>query len=307
MRILVTGASGLLGINLCHEAAPHHAVTGVVNRNLIRTTRFPVVSCDLLEEGALERLLEQTQPEAIIHSAALALVDECEHHPDLAWELNARLPGRLAALTAGSGIHLLHISTDAVFGGQRGSYTEEDETRPLGVYARTKRAGETAVLEADPQAAVARVNLFGWSLTGKRSLSEFFFYNLKAGKPVQGFTDVFFCPLLVNDLALVLVQMLAAKLSGLYHAVGSQCTSKYEFGRELAQRFRLDESIIRPASLDDGGLTAPRSPRLTLENTKLTRALHSPILGFSTGLDRLYQLYQQGYPQQLFSLRSTGE
>jgi dTDP-4-dehydrorhamnose reductase len=214
-----------------------------------------------------------------------------------------RLPGRLAALTAGSGIHLLHISTDAVFDGQRGGYTEEDETRPLGVYAHTKREGETAVLAADPQAAVVRVNLFGWSLTGKRSLSEFFFYSLKAGKPVKGFTDVFFCPLLANDLTQVLVQMLTARLSGLYHAVGSQCTSKYEFGHELAQRFGLDESLIQPASLDQAGLTAPRSPRLTLENTKLTQALHSPIPGFSTGLDRLYQLYQQGYPQTLLSLR----
>jgi dTDP-4-dehydrorhamnose reductase len=89
MRILVTGASGLLGINLCLEAAPHHAVTGVVNRNLIQTDSFLIVRCDLLEDGALERLLEETQPEAIIHCAALALVDACEHQPDLAWDLNA--------------------------------------------------------------------------------------------------------------------------------------------------------------------------------------------------------------------------
>jgi len=305
MRILVTGASGLLGLNLALEAAKDHTVFGQVNSHSLRFSPFTVLEADLLAPGAgdcgatLDRLLEQAQPDWVIHCAALAIVDACEADPARARKLNTEVPGKLAELVARGGARLVHISTDAVFDGQRGGYIEEDEPNPLGVYAHTKLDGERAVAQANPQAIIARVNLHGWSLSGKRSLSEFFFYNLRAGKPVLGFTDVFFCPLLVNDLAHILVKMLAADLNGLYHVVSSDCISKYEFGIALARRFGLEERLISPASVASGGLKAARSPNLTLRTEKLASALRQPLPGISTGLEGLYTLYQQGYPQKL--------
>ena len=305
MRILVTGASGLLGLNLALEAAKDHTVFGQVNSHSLRFSPFTVLEADLLAPGAgdcgatLDRLLEQAQPDWVIHCAALAIVDACEADPARARKLNTEVPGKLAELVARGGARLVHISTDAVFDGQRGGYIEEDEPSPLGVYARTKLDGEGAMAQANPQAIIARVNLHGWSLSGKRSLSEFFFYNLQAGKPVLGFTDVFFCPLLVNDLAHILVKMLAADLNGLYHVVSSDCISKYEFGIALARRFGLEERLISPASVASGGLKAARSPTLTLRTEKLANALRQPLPGISTGLEGLYTLYQQGYPQKL--------
>lgn len=305
MRILVTGASGLLGLNLALEAAKDHTVFGQVNSHSLRFSPFTVLEADLLAPGAgdcgatLDRLLEQAQPDWVIHCAALAIVDACEADPARARKLNTEVPGKLAELVARGGARLVHISTDAVFDGQRGGYIEEDEPNPLGVYAHTKLDGERAVAQANPQAIIARVNLHGWSLSGKRSLSEFFFYNLRAGKPVLGFTDVFFCPLLVNDLAHILVKMLAADLNGLYHVVSSDCISKYEFGIALARRFGLEERLISPASVASGGLKAARSPTLTLRTEKLANALRQPLPGISTGLEGLYTLYQQGYPQKL--------
>jgi dTDP-4-dehydrorhamnose reductase len=298
-RILITGASGLLGLNTALEAAADYEVFGQVNSHLLRTTTFQVVQVDLLAPGAAERLLEQTRPDWVIHCAALANVDACETNPSLAAQTNIEVPRKLAQLVARGGARLLHVSTDAVFDGQRGDYTEKDTPNPLGVYARSKLQAEAAVLEANPQAIVARVNLFGWSLTGKRSLAEFFFNQLSAGERCQGFTDVFFCPLLANDLGRLFIKMLQADLSGLYHTVGSECASKYEFGQRLARRFGLDASLIAPASVHDFGLKAARSPNLTLRTGKLAAALGEPIPSLSTGLERFYTLYQQGYPQFL--------
>jgi dTDP-4-dehydrorhamnose reductase len=314
MRILITGASGLVGINLALEAArlglaqanqgggPGDEVYGVANSRSLRTSAFRIVQADLLAPGEMERLLDQLQPDWVINCAALAVVDACENDPDLAYRLNTEFPGKLAAYVARGGARLLHLSTDAVFDGQRGGYTEEDLPNPLSTYARTKLDGEQAVLEADPQAAVARVNLFGWSLTGKRSLAEFFFYNLQAGQQVMGFTDVHFCPLLANDLAHILLDMLHLRLSGLYHVVSSDCLSKYAFGVALAERFDLDASLIRPASLDEGGLKAARSPNLTLHTGKLSAALGHALPTVSTGLAQFYTLYQQSYPQALLEM-----
>jgi dTDP-4-dehydrorhamnose reductase len=306
MRILITGASGLLGLNLALEAAQAgHTVFGTVNDHPIRTGAFTVMRSNLLEAGALERLLDNTKPDWVFNCAALAVVDACEANHDLAAKLNTDLPRKLATLVGRGGARLVHISSDAVFDGQQGEYTEEDIPNPLSLYASTKLAGERAVISANPDAIVARTNLYGWSLSGKRSLAEFFFYNLSAKKPVMGFTDVYFCPLLVNDLAHLLLRMLSLGLSGLYHVVSSQCVTKYDFGRELAQRFELDESLIRPTPVAEGGLKAARSPRLTLRSEKLVQALGENLPGLSPGLERLYTLYQQGYPQAIKSLSVT--
>ncbi len=311
-RILITGASGLVGLNLALNATQaqraqdgsKYKVYGVVNRQILRTDEFTVIQTDLLATGALEDLLEQTRPDWVIHCAALAELEACEADPEKARQLNSILPGKLAGYVARGGARLIHVSTDAVFDGQRGDYTEADTPNPLSIYARTKLEGEQAVFEANPEAIIARVNLFGWSLKGKRSLGEFFFNQLSGGKQVMGFTDVFFCPLLANDLAAIFVQMLEKDLHGLYHVVSSDCTSKYDFGVQIARKFGLDESLIIPSSVEQSGLKAARSPNLSLRSDKLAHALGEPTPGLSTALDKFYTLYQQGYPHLLRKMAS---
>jgi dTDP-4-dehydrorhamnose reductase len=200
------------------------------------------------------------------------------------------------------GISFVHISTDAVFDGKNDSfYSEEDLTNPLGVYAKTKLDGEQAVLDENENAIVARVNFYGWSLGGRRSLAEFFFNNLVDDKTVGGFTDVIFCPMLVNDTARVLVKILEKKLRGLYHLVGPQAMSKYQFGVETARRFSLDESKISPKSILSSTLIAPRAHNLRLSTHKLSTDLGESLPEFSTGLDEFYTQYEQGYPQKIRS------
>ena len=96
--------------------------------------------------------------------------------------------------------------------------------------------------------------------------------------------------------------MLARNLSGLYHVVSSECVPKYDFGIALARLFGLDAGLISPASVAQSGLKAARSPNLTLQNAKLIQALQHDIPNVSTGLQRFYTLYQQGFPQKLRAL-----
>ncbi len=302
MRILITGASGLLGLNLALASTHRHTVFGTVNHHPLKTDAFKVIQADLLAPGAVERLLESTQPDWVIHCAALANLEACEADPLLAQQLNTDLPRNLASHVARSGARLVHVSTDSVFDGLRGDYTEGDIPAPVGVYSRTKYNGELAVAEADPTAIIARLTLYGWSMDGHRSLSEFFFNNLSEGKPVMGFTDVFFCPLLANHLADLLVRMLEMHLHGVYHVVSPESLSKFEFGIRLARRFSLDESLIKPTSVTQSGMRAYHSPNLTLRADKLARSLDGDLPNISTGLEKLYTLYQQGYPHMLHDM-----
>jgi len=300
-RFLVTGASGLLGINFALRVAGdnRHSVVGAVHADRLAGMSLETIPCDLSRPGQTAALLEQARPDVVLHTAANANVDACERDPQGAQWMNAGLPGELAAETARRGIYLMHISTDAVFDGQRGDYLETDAPNPINVYARTKLAGEQAVSAAYPDALIARVNFFGWSRSGKRSLAEWFYNNLSAGMPMRGFTDVFFCPLLVTDLADVLLCAAERHLSGVFHAVGPQAMSKYDFGCRIAQAFGLDSGLIAPVSVQNGGLQAARSPKLTLNIDKLAAALGGLPPAPDDGIRRFAEQRAQGFPQRL--------
>jgi dTDP-4-dehydrorhamnose reductase len=306
MRLLVTGASGLLGLNLSLAMHRRHAITGVDRSRLVGVP-FELLRADLLDAGAEARILDSVRPEAVVHCAAWADMDACEVDPAGAQRVNAELPGTLARSCAQRGIRLIYISTDGVFdGSKQGAYTEEDMPNPQGAYSRTKLEGERNVLSADPRALVARVNFFGWSLAGNRSLAEFFLGHLMAGEACQGFNDVWFCPLFAGHLANILVEMLEQGLSGLYHVVGSEALTKYEFGLRIARQFGLDESLIRPISVEESGLRARRSHNLRLSVHKLSTDLKQEIPSLSTGLPEFFAQYQQGYPQELRSYQHAG-
>jgi dTDP-4-dehydrorhamnose reductase len=118
---------------------------------------------------------------------------------------------------------------------------------------------------------------------------------------MSGFTDVKFCPMLVNHTARTLIKMLQNDLSGLYHLVGPQAMSKYQFGVEIARRFVLKESEISPKSVNSSSLTARRAHNLCLSTHKLSTALGESLPEFSTGLDEFYAQFEQGYPQKIRS------
>lgn len=300
-RILVTGASGLLGINLSQEMMTEHEIVGVDRGKLVNAP-FKVLKADLLDSGAVDFILDSAQPEWLINCAALADLDACEDDPDLARRLNTDLPAQMAKACKARGVSFVHISTDAVFDGEKdGFYTEEDAPNPLGIYSKTKLEGERAVLSEDENAIVVRVNFYGWSLGGRRSLAEFFFRNLTNNKSMSGYTDVVFCPMLVNDTSRVLVKMLKKGLSGLYHLVGPQAMSKYQFGVEIARKFSLEESEISPKSILSSSLTARRAHNLCLSTHKLSTDLGQSLPEFSTGLDEFYTQHEQGYPQKIRS------
>jgi dTDP-4-dehydrorhamnose reductase len=301
MKLLIIGASGLLGINLALEAMRAHEVIGV-DRGRLKSTPFQVFKADPLDESAIDAVLDLTQPDWLVNCAALASLEECEEQPERARLLNTDMPGELAKNCAHRKIAFVHISTDAVFDGEKKDlYTEEDEPHPLGTYSQTKLNGERAVQSANPDAIIARVNFYGWSLNGMRSLGELFVNNLSAGKQMNGFTDVVFCPMFVNHTTRILISMLQKGLSGLYHVVGTQPMSKYQFGVEIARKFGLGESQIKPKSVLSSELTARRAHNLRLSIHKLSTDLAYEIPRFSTGLDEFYTQYQQGYPQKIRS------
>jgi len=300
---LVTGVSGLLGLNFALAVdGKKHQVTGVANTLPMAWASFKNVQAELTQPGVIESLIEEHKPDVILHCAAIANVDACESEPELAKRVNTDLPGGIAEACRRHSVKMIQISTDAVFDGVKGNFTEDDPTNPLSVYALTKRDGENAVMSANPDALVTRVNFYGWSAAGNRSLAEVFYNNLQAGNQMNGFTDVTFCPMNILDLSELLVEATDLQLKGIYHVVGSEPMSKYEFGLRIAEKFGFNTALIKPVSVNDGNLKAARSPNLSLSTAKLQKALGHDLPAFDAGLQKFYDQFRRGYPQYIKTL-----
>lgn len=300
MRLLVTGASGLLGLNLSLVASAHgYEVVGWVHSQHLQGVPFETLAVDFRKTELTLKIFSETRPDAVVHCAALADLNKAEVDPALANQLNAKIPAMLAEKARHAGIPFLHISTDAVFDGKDGAYTEDSGTNPLSVYAQSKRAGELAVMDANPEALIARVVFYGWSLTGKRSLSEFFFNHLQAGKRVKGFSDTYFCPLYVEDLAEILLDMMKNRLYGLFHVVSPESLSKYDFGLRIARQFGFDPTLIEPVSMGEIHRQAPRALHLILRPDKAQGALGYELPSIDAGIKRLHQRYLDDYHRKL--------
>lgn len=264
---LVLGAGGFVGSNL--------AISAKQSGSVVRHTRRPLpadgkmsIAMDLTSFEDLGVVLEQTSPSLVVNCVALADVDRCERERDVAFWLNAELPGIVAAACASRGIDLVHISTDAVFGSSDQIHCVDDPTSPVNHYGVTKAEGEARVMAALPSAIVARTNVVGWSPTRKRSLLEFFYDNLTAGRRVVGFTDVHFRPISVLDLWHAILGWVAevrlGHQAGLRHAVGDTLLTKYEFGLLVAEVFGLNGELIDRGSARSAGLEADRAHTLDL-------------------------------------------
>ena len=302
-RFLVTGASGLLGLNFSIHAAKLHEVVGTFNQNKLKNVPFFTEAIDFSQEDHSISRIDEIHPDVVIHCAAMANLEECENNPSQAQYINAEIPGKLANYCKKNDVKFVHISTDAVFDGKNGNYSEQDQPNPLSIYAKSKLAGEYLVQEENEHAIIARVNFFGWSITGKRSLGEFFYNNLKVQNPINGFIDVMFCPLYVSLLTDLILDMVDRQLSGLYHVVSSNSMSKYDFGCEIAEKFEFDPSVIHPISVDKSELIAERSKNLTLSTEKLTRDLDKSLPTIKQGIHSFYEDNQNGFAKKIRTFR----
>jgi dTDP-4-dehydrorhamnose reductase len=280
-HILVTGASGLLGSNIVREASQVFEVTAVVHEHLIEFEGVGVISADLTDASRASDVILGAIPDWVIHCAADTAIDDLEEQPERAQRMNVGMTRNVARACAELGAGLLHVSTDSVFSGEGGPYSETDHPEPKNVYARSKLDGERAAIDELPEALVVRTNLFGWGPGDKRSLAEWFYLNLKNGISVPGFTDIHFSPVYASELAHIFFRMLRAELRGLYHVAGASCVSKFEFGLRLAHAFGFDQGLIQAAQSEEIDWGARRPKVTCLDGSKLADELgiERPDLG----------------------------
>lgn len=275
--ILVTGGSGMLAVNWAAAVGHRFAVTlGLHERRIVmRGAECCVISLDSAE--AILAAIRQVGAAVVVHSAAMTNVDACEAAPEAAHHANVEIARHVAEACHSVGAKLVHISTDHVFGGTCAMVDERADIAPVNVYAHSKAAGEVAVLDACPSAIIARTNFFGWGLSYRKSFSDAIIDSLRAEQEIDLFTDAYFTPILMESLIDAAHHLVDASASGIFHIVGDERISKYDFGLRIARTFGLDAGLIKPTLLAERSDLTPRPLDLSLDNHKLRAAVGRDI------------------------------
>jgi len=283
VKALVLGASGFLGsyAGFALDKAGWD-VTGA-SRSPARGYSKTI---DLGSLGDIRSAIRSQPWDVVINCVAIANHEQCESDPSSARLINQELPGMWADQAWQNGSQFVHFSTDAVFDGSSADlYSEDDATGAPSVYGQTKRAGEEAVLSANPDALVLRTNFFGWSNDRARGILDFFANGLESGVLMTGFRDYVVSSLYVGHLFELLIEALSAEGSGIYHLVSSSPLSKYDFGVALAHAMGADADLIDPGLLADNPALSNRGHHLGLSVDKLEALVGHAIPSTTEGIE----------------------
>lgn len=297
MKILITGAMGMLGSNLSFMYSKENEVfaTGI---KLPSIPNCQILDLDITNKEDL-KLIKKIKPDLVIHCAAITNVDFCEKNPEIAEKINAVGTKNVAEAVKEAKSFLIHISTDAVFDGEKGDYVEEDILNPINIYGKTKMIAENFVQEINGDYSIIRTNIYGWNKQNKMSIAEWMLNKLEKKEKIPAFRDIIFSPLLVNNLGEAILDLYRVKYRGILHVAGIESCSKLEFAYKIAKVFNLDSSLIESTTIEDMKLKAKRAKNMSLNVAKAKNKLNIKLLNIEKGLEKFKELKNSGFTKKL--------
>ncbi|MGC9502679.1 SDR family oxidoreductase [Baaleninema sp.] len=267
-RLLVTGASGFLGWNLCSIACENWQVWGTYFRKALDIEGVNMVCVDLTDERAVGEMFETVRPDAVIHAAAVSSPNLCQTHPQLSYAVNVAASVRLAQLCGDRSIPFVFTSSEQVFDGKNSPYTETDAVCPINLYGEHKAIAEREISQRYPNATICRMPLmFGCVPPTASSFIQPFLKAMRDGRELKLFVDEFRTPVSGETAAQGLLLALET-ITGILHLGGRERISRYEFGLLLKEIFQLPQARIEPCRQAEVNMAAPRPGDVALDSSK---------------------------------------
>ncbi len=290
MRILVTGGAGFVGRCVIRYLDENeHEVVAAYHRNNPALSSVASHQVDITNDSEIRWLLREVSPDAVVHAAAMVDADQCEKHPDDAWQTNVEGTKNVVRNAERIGSAVLFVSSSFVFSGKSDQYTENDARDPINVYGETKAAAEREVEQATVPSTVVRIDQpYGISTDWQTpSMVEWVLDEL-ASQPgaVEVFADWSNNPIRNRDVAACICLLLEDECRGIFHLVGPEHISRYHWARRIAVMFDYDVNRIRRSQSADAGLKAER-PNANLSITKLVSQTGFVPSGIYDGLQKM--------------------
>ncbi|MFQ6031879.1 MAG: dTDP-4-dehydrorhamnose reductase [Candidatus Zixiibacteriota bacterium] len=294
-KVLITGSNGLLGQKLVKDFSPHYKIIAcdLSPESYLPLSNLSYESLDITNPRQLGFQISFYHPEVIINAAAYTDVDGCEIHKDKAWATNVGGVKNLVDSCRKQKIKLIHLSTDYIFNGEEGPYTEEDPPAPVNFYGETKLQSEKLIKESGIDFLIIRTNvLYGFGKNVKRNFLLWLLDKLSKNEKIKIVTDQFNNPTLVDNLSSCILEMVKKDLSGIYHIAGSEYLSRYDFAIKVANKFDFDKNNILPTKTEHLQQKAKRPHRGGLKTEKAEKILETQLLSIDTALDYIKQSEQ---------------
>lgn len=288
--VLVTGSNGLLGQKITEKILKEGVVKLIAtakgpNRYPV-TTGYTYAEMDILNPAAVRAVVEQYQPDAIIHTAAMTNVDACEEQKELAYQLNVGAVKTLVEICEALDIQLVHLSTDFIFDGADGPYDEEAKPNPLSYYGETKLQAEELIKASKARWAILRT-IIVYGIVSDMSRSNIVLWAkgaLEKGNPLNIVNDQWRMPTLAEDLADCCLLAVEHHGQGVFNVSGKDLMSISELVARVADFWHLDKSLINEVSAATLNQPAKRPVKTGFILDKAMTQLHYQPHSFEEGL-----------------------
>lgn len=282
-KILITGANGMLGSQLATYFAPQNKLCVVDVEPSIFEETLASYSIDLTDVAAVKGMIQEVNPDIIMHCAGLVNVEVCEREPELANKVNIEATRYLAENCTADTL-FVYVSTDQVYGSRHSMPENTKDLVQNNVYAATKFMGEGAVKSLCPKHIITRTNIFGWNRKAEReSSAEWIINSLKSGQTIFLFNDYIFSPIYVGTFARILDELMDMNYTGVVNLGASDYCSKLQFGEELIRIIGGDLKNIQSKSLHEHDFLAARTPDMRM-NTSLLTSLGIKVPGYKESI-----------------------
>jgi dTDP-4-dehydrorhamnose reductase len=288
VKILVTGAGGLLGTRICELALKNkHTVYSTYSQHT--PTYGTQIKLDITDKTALTRTFEKVKPDAVVHAAAISDVDKCEKEKALAWKINTEATGNIAEQCFKKSCFLLYVSTDYVFDGSKGNYLETDLPNPINYYGLTKLEGEISVKKSNAKHCAARTSvLYGANpAAGKINFALWLINKLQKKEEVKIVTDQRNSPTYNTNLAEMILEIVEKQTTGTFHLAGAEPVTRYKFAQRIAETFELDPELISPTSSENMSWLAKRPKDTSLNVEKASQRLSKKPIMMHEALEKM--------------------
>jgi dTDP-4-dehydrorhamnose reductase len=250
MKILVTGANGLLGQKLVDliSSQPDHDLIATAKSKPHSLSGGEFHLMDITQASQVEEVISRTNPDVVINTAAMTQVDQCETEKELCMLANAEAVRFMTNACKKGNIHLVHLSTDFIFDGSHGPLDENEKPAPVNFYGESKLAGEKILFQSNTSFSLIRTVLV-YGVTPGLSRTNIVLWvkkSLEEGKNINVVTDQWRTPTLAEDLAMGCFLAATKKAKGIYHVSGSEMMTPYDLAIATADYFALDQSLVHP-------------------------------------------------------------
>lgn len=295
--VLITGANGFLGHYLTTLLVSHYKVIatgkGPCRINLLHEN-FSYVSMDFTQKDSVEAVFQKIKPDIVVHAGAISKPDECELNKAFAYTTNVESTHHLLDQSRLLKSFFLYVSTDFVFDGQKGMYSEEDVPKPVNYYGETKLLSELAVQAYDYGWSIVRtVLVYGAPQSGRDNILTIVAKALNEGKVSRIVNDQVRTPTYVEDLAGAIKTIIDKKATGIYHISGKDVLTPYQMTVAVARHLGLNESLIEPVNANTFQQPAKRPPKTGFRLLKAEQHLNYKPVSFKEGLEKTFQKERQ--------------